>query len=1044
MASTVADLIIKMTADTASLQADLKRAQGQVSGAMKGIEDSVNFAKKALAALGITVGAAAFVNLIKGSIDAADKLADLSKVTGVSASQLSAFAAVGRQTGTSAETIAGHLTKMAKNMTDVEKPSSQAGQALKALGLNAEEFKKLSPDQKLLEVAKAADRFADGGGKAAAVEAVMGKGAAELIPFMQDLARTQKLNAEVTDEQAEAANLFNDNLSDLKTSGMAWSRELAVGMVPALANASTAVLDVVNGTGGLRDQIKKLAADGTITEWTTRAVKGLTYVVDGVIYVKRFIQDLGNMLGATAAATAAFFASAADATTKAISGDFKGAWNALKGGISEANRIQEDYEATSKAIWGSPTIGQKIRERMEQQKGLTQAVQETTKAQVPYGDETDKSTDKTRRLAEATKGLVEIVVYRKRMSEEGLKAIAQTETALGKETDKIREQIEAQRKAIEQAGMSREQTAALEVVRLRDAAATALQSAAMQAQLPLHEGIAAELQQQAAAWYELADLKEQGIHVEAAKEAQAAWAKTTEAVFSGLTDALFRAFEEGKGFMQAFRDTLENAFKTLILRPTIEAIMRPVAGAMGGIVSGARAGLGGIIPVGGGAGGGGGSGMLGNIGTMVGLGGSMLGAGLGYGLAAYGASATIGGTLAGAGAMISGGLAGGMAGLGSVIAGVGAIAGVLGPIALGVALLVKGFTRGPKKITEEGISGQIVGGDIAAEAYAKWKQSGSWFVGGRKGTKYSDLGEEASLALEQTTAAIFGGMAEYSKALGLPVELLSQVNYEFKAAKGKTEEETQKNLEAAFEGYRQALAARFADVLEPFRNAGETLAETMERLVGIQQMSESLNQFGGIFSRIATLSVEAREELIGFAGGIEALVQKAQAFVGAYYSEGEQAGIAARPILQALEALGIGQAGDYSTKAEFRALIESMDVSTTEGRRALNTLLDLAPAFAGVADYLAKNGGTLGELAGSAPQGAVLEAMFAESQAATIYAEQTAAGVAAVETAVTASGDNIVAAIEAMRIELSGLRDTVKDSMARTSRDIVGAIEASP
>lgn len=40
-----------------------------------------------------------------------------------------------------------------------------------------------------------------------------------------------------------------------------------------------------------------------------------------------------------------------------------------------------------------------------------------------------------------------------------------------------------------------------------------------------------------------------------------------------LTDALFRGFESGKSFLKNFRDTVINAFQTLILRPRIEAIV---------------------------------------------------------------------------------------------------------------------------------------------------------------------------------------------------------------------------------------------------------------------------------------------------------------------------------------------------------------------------------------------------------------------------------------------------------------------------------------
>lgn len=51
-----------------------------------------------------------------------------------------------------------------------------------------------------------------------------------------------------------------------------------------------------------------------------------------------------------------------------------------------------------------------------------------------------------------------------------------------------------------------------------------------------------------------------------------------------LTDALFRGFENGKDFLQNFKDTVINTFQTLILRPRIEAIFSGTG--LGALLSG--------------------------------------------------------------------------------------------------------------------------------------------------------------------------------------------------------------------------------------------------------------------------------------------------------------------------------------------------------------------------------------------------------------------------------------------------------------------------
>ena len=141
--STVATLVIEMAANVARLQSDMNQAKSMVGGAMASIEKAANVAKAALIGMAVGFVTRDLVNMVAGAINAADALDDLAKTTGVSASQISALVAVGRTTGTTADTIAGVMTKLAKNMVDVDKPTSSAGRALKALGISADEFKKL-------------------------------------------------------------------------------------------------------------------------------------------------------------------------------------------------------------------------------------------------------------------------------------------------------------------------------------------------------------------------------------------------------------------------------------------------------------------------------------------------------------------------------------------------------------------------------------------------------------------------------------------------------------------------------------------------------------------------------------------------------------------------------------------------------------------------------------------------------------------------------------------------------------------------------------
>ena len=89
MSTPIGTLTIEMAANVARLQKDMDAAKKTVSSAMASIKGGASSAMNALAGLGVALSAAAFASYIKGAIDAADKLNDLSKATALSVENLS-------------------------------------------------------------------------------------------------------------------------------------------------------------------------------------------------------------------------------------------------------------------------------------------------------------------------------------------------------------------------------------------------------------------------------------------------------------------------------------------------------------------------------------------------------------------------------------------------------------------------------------------------------------------------------------------------------------------------------------------------------------------------------------------------------------------------------------------------------------------------------------------------------------------------------------------------------------------------------------------
>ncbi len=277
--------------------AGLQQVQAQFSS----LKGSVASVAAGLAA-GFTVGA--FVNIVKGAVESGAALHDLALQTGSTVEALSGLAAVGKYSDQTADTIGGAMNKLTKNLASTTEESKGAGLAIQALGLAVSQFKQLRPEDQMQAVAKAMGGFADGADKAAVMMALYGKEGAKMLPFMADLAVAGDLAAKVTTEQANAADNLDDNLLRLRTSGDAWKKELANAMIPALDEGVQALLGMTNGSGGLRDEVRRLAADGSIAAWTRQAITGASYVIDVFEGVVRVVNSVGIAIGATLAAAA--------------------------------------------------------------------------------------------------------------------------------------------------------------------------------------------------------------------------------------------------------------------------------------------------------------------------------------------------------------------------------------------------------------------------------------------------------------------------------------------------------------------------------------------------------------------------------------------------------------------------------------------------------------------------------------------------------------------------------------------------------------------
>lgn len=401
--SALGSLVVKLALQHAEFTGGLDKSEQAALAAAKRIQDTFDSMKSRIAstagaiagglAAGFTV--AAFKGLISGAIETGAALDDLRQQTGATVEALSGMLAVGKFNDVGPEQLGAAMNKLASNLAGATEESKGTGKALAALGINIDDFRKLKPEEQMQQVAKAMGDFEDGAGKSAVAMALFGKEGAKMIPFFNDLASVGELQAKMTTEQAAAAANLDDNLKRLSTSGDGWKKELANGMIPALDQGAQALLDVMNGTGGLREKVKGLAADGSIKEWTRNAIMGFSYVADVVQGLMSMFPIMGKAIGAAMAATGEVVSSVYSAFQKIRGGDLGGAMTDLEQGFARVKAIGVEAGQDISEVWNQKLFGERLRERMNELEtstaGAGDAAEGAHKKQLTFANAVEKT-----------------------------------------------------------------------------------------------------------------------------------------------------------------------------------------------------------------------------------------------------------------------------------------------------------------------------------------------------------------------------------------------------------------------------------------------------------------------------------------------------------------------------------------------------------------------------------------------------------------------------------------------------------------------------
>jgi hypothetical protein len=230
----------------------LSAASKSAQASTKALKDTIDGVKEVMGALGVTVGAGAFINLQLQVLHATAALDDMAEATGASVEKLSAIQNVAKVGGQDFEGLTGQLGRMTKNLKENKEEGTKAAFALNTLGLKAKDQNGHWRDtgDVLIDVANKLAKYQDGAGKVALIQDILGKGAERYLPLLKDIAEKTDLHSKVTKEQAAQAEAAEKNINRLKVAMEDARKETVNQFTPAIITFTEKLLAANTAMGG--------------------------------------------------------------------------------------------------------------------------------------------------------------------------------------------------------------------------------------------------------------------------------------------------------------------------------------------------------------------------------------------------------------------------------------------------------------------------------------------------------------------------------------------------------------------------------------------------------------------------------------------------------------------------------------------------------------------------------------------------------------------------------------------------------------------------
>lgn len=257
---------VSILGDVSEYLESIKKAQETTSEfgekAKEGIGELGEKLKEVAEFVGLAMTIEELKEIALHSLEAAEQVSHLSQSLGVSTQTLQTMAFAAGMVGGSLDDVSGSLAKMERSAVQAASGNAQAAEAFRALGISAEQLPELmkDPNEMMIKLAENVSNLADGEEKTAAIMQVFGRGAAQMIPFLNELGKnyeelkekSEAFGVTLSGPEMQAMEQANEALDLLKLAGTGLANQFTEALAPAIAEVADG-LTYLAETGVVKD-----------------------------------------------------------------------------------------------------------------------------------------------------------------------------------------------------------------------------------------------------------------------------------------------------------------------------------------------------------------------------------------------------------------------------------------------------------------------------------------------------------------------------------------------------------------------------------------------------------------------------------------------------------------------------------------------------------------------------------------------------------------------------------------------------------------------